>query len=256
MNIINFELKNNKKFLIGFLISVSLISLLFISFYPMLKNDLQAFSDVMKNYPAIIQNMFGFNEDLLTSVLGYYGTFAFTFILLFSAIFSTILGFSILSKELMYKVTEFLYVKPIKRERIIFYKYLSGILLIIIFNICLLLINFIILNFMDKIDIKLYILITLTIMFVQFSLYSISVLISSLIKVKSDIALGLATTFLFYIGSIALSNDFKILIPFKYFDIVYIMGHRSYEIFYLVLTFIIMITSLLVSIRSFQKKDL
>mgnify|MGYP001315081232 CR=1 FL=1 len=60
MNIINFELKNNKKFLIGFLISVSLISLLFISFYPMLKNDLQAFSDVMRNYPAIIQNMFGF----------------------------------------------------------------------------------------------------------------------------------------------------------------------------------------------------
>lgn len=256
MNIIKFELKRYLTFIIVWSITIVLISALFVSFYPMLKGDLSSFAKIMENYPEIIKKMFGFNADLLTSSLGYYSSFAFAFILLFASISASILGFTILSGDVFKKSAEFLYTKPVTRQKIVVSKITASVLLLIIFNVIVLIFNYLILAITGPINIYLYFLVTSVLFFVQVSFFSISLLISLFMKIKSPIASGLAVTFMFYIGGVALSNDFRVLIPFKYFDMLNVISNKEYEVEYLILILFIFIISIISSIFVFEKKDL
>lgn len=256
MNIIKFEFKNNLKFILAWTLAIIVVTGVFISFYPLVSNDIDSFAEIMKNYPAAIQKMFGFNPDLLTDILGYYSSFAFTFVLLFSAICASILGFSILSKDLINKSAEFLYAKPIKRSMIVIYKALSGLLLIMFLNMFVLLINYSMLSMIGSFDMLSYLLVTLVIFFIQVSFYSISLFISHFMKVKSSIATGLGVTFMFYIGGVALSNDFRAVIPFKYFNMLDIINNKTYDLFYVLLVFMLFLVSVITGILVYNKKDL
>lgn len=256
MNIVKFEFKNHLKFIIIWAVTIVLISALFLSFYPMLKGDISSFAEVMKNYPVVIQKMFGFNSELLKSALGYYASFAFTFIILFSAIAASILSFSILSSDPVKKSAEFLYTKPVSRQSIVVNKIVASLMLIILFNLIVIISNYVLLSLVGSFDLVTYLLVTLVLFFIQVSMFSIALLISLFIKVKTPIANGLGLTFMFYLGSVAFSNDVRFLIPFKYFDMLDIVMNKTYEVTYLFLVLFIFLISIFASIYVFEKKDL
>lgn len=256
MNIFKFEIKNNLKFILYWVVAICLLSLLYISFYPMLEGELSSFEKIMSNYPDAIVKALGFDAKLITSLTGYYATFVLNFVILFSTICSSILGFSIIAKDLTFKRTEFLYTKPVKREEIILSKITSGLFLLLIFNIIFAIFNFSILIFMGELKLKVFLLSTFVIFLMQVIFYSISLIVSVFLKSKTNVGSGISLVFLFYILGFALSNDFRIFIPFKYYDMNYIINNLSYEYEFIVINLIIFISAIVFNIMFYRKGDL
>ena len=90
-----------------------------------------AVKEVFKTFPSTIQALFGMNGLDLTTLAGYFGV-CFLFIVVILAVHAGLLGTDVLAGEEQDKTTEFLYVKPRSRPRIVVAKLFAGIFCMLI----------------------------------------------------------------------------------------------------------------------------
>ncbi len=259
MNIYLHELKANSKFVINWLIAILCVALIMISSYIAVSKDLDSFRQVLSNYPESIKIAFGINIDKITSILGYFSSFVLAILCVCSAIEAMILGISILSKEIREKTADFLYSKPVSRNKVITSKLLASLTLLIICNIIFIIVVFIALNIVSNstFDLTTFILIAIIPFIIQLIFFSLGMFISSLMsKVKAVLPISMGIVFGFYILSSFADEKLRAIMPFKYFDTSYILDKSKYELNYVLITIAVIILSTFFTYIIYKKKDI
>lgn len=94
----------------------------------------KSMNDIVAAMPKALKIIFGFGSLDLSTASGYFGML-FLYILLIATIHAAMLGANIISKEERDKTSEFLFVKPVSRNKVITSKLLAALANIIILNI-------------------------------------------------------------------------------------------------------------------------
>jgi len=89
---------------------------------------------LLSSFPKAFKNLFGLGVVDFSKVEGVY-TILFMYMALVASFYSAISGFNVVSKEESMNTIEFLYVKPISRNRILLAKITSGFFYIILFSL-------------------------------------------------------------------------------------------------------------------------
>ncbi|HOZ54099.1 MAG TPA: ABC transporter permease subunit [Bacilli bacterium] len=258
MNILRRELKVNFKYTLIWTCVILSIALLTISFYPLIKNDIAEFQDIMKNFPTQVQAIFNLEMLKINNILGYYISFPIRFITLCMMIYSMILGINIISKEKRLKTLDFIYSKPITRFKLFNIKIVSALLLTTISNIILFfLIYFILIGFDNNVNMYTYSLINFSIYLISILYISLGLIISFVIKnVKNNITISLAIVI--GLNSLAVFMDEKVrfCLPLRYFDMNYIYDNKKYELKYLILCISLTICFYIISNIIHKNKDI
>jgi len=140
------ELKRYRNSFIGWSISISVLILSGMAFYPVLTQG-----DVLKQMTAFFENpfmknmmtAFGGSLNMLTNVLGFYSTRNAMFIMLLGSFFSILLAGKILAREEQEKTAEFLLSKPVTRLEVARSKLAVYLNYLLLLNIVILIIGFI-----------------------------------------------------------------------------------------------------------------
>lgn len=135
MNILKRELRANLKSLMIW--SASMAALIYMGMikYSAFEKTGAAVNDFFEQLPPAMMKVMGIEPGYdLTSVAVFYSIF-FLYFLLLAAVHSTMLGTLIIIKEERDKTADFLYVKPVKREYVLFYKMIAAFINITIVNI-------------------------------------------------------------------------------------------------------------------------
>ena len=261
MNIFIHELKKNCKSIIIWGAVLIGIAMLFMSFYPTLKNDIDNFIEIIDSYPAALRAAFGLAVLDLAKAEGFYAM-VLIYIILFGAIQSANIGVSIASKEERDRTADFLLTKPVSRIKILTYKLLAAFTVLTITNIIF---NAAILPFLKVLstDINKVILLNLSLYFIQIMFFSISFIIAMFLKkVKSVLPVSLGIVFVFYaINTIIMASGktksiFRYLTPFQYFDSNKIINSGKYDNQFLLIGLIITIACIVSGYVIYKKKDI
>jgi ABC-2 type transport system permease protein len=262
MNIFIHELRAYRKSTIIWTISLIMIVVLFMSFYSSFAKDAEAFTKIMEGYPETIRNLLGVNLGNFFTILGFY-SFPLTFITLCGAIQAMNLGTSIVSKEVVEKTADFLLTKPVTRTTIMTAKLMAAFSSLVVTNIFYLAAaSFIAFQVKaDDFSFKLFIMLSLTMFFVQLIFLAIGIFISVTVpRIKSVLTVSLATVFSFYFlgmfSSTTGEETKRYLSPFNYFDTAYIMKNTSYEAPFLITGAVIIIILITASYYIYVKKDI
>jgi ABC-2 type transport system permease protein len=94
----------------------------------------QSMNDLMESMPKAMKSFMGGGGLDLSTAIGYYGLL-FLYIILMATIHAVMLGAAILSKEERDKTVEFLYVKPVKRRKVVAVKLLAALTNVLILTL-------------------------------------------------------------------------------------------------------------------------
>ncbi|WML41740.1 ABC transporter permease subunit [Neobacillus sp. OS1-2] len=260
MNIFLHELRAYRKSTIIWSLSLVLIVVLFMSFYPSFAKDAGEFEKIMEGYPEAIRN--AFNLGSLATLVGFY-CFPLSFITLCSAIQAMNLGTGIVSKEVREKTADFLLTKPVTRSTVLTAKLLAAFISIVITNAVYIAGASIMANQVktDDFSIKVFIMLSLTMFIIQLIFLALGIIISVIVpKIKLVLTVSLATVFAFYfIGMLSDTSGEDVkryFSPFKYFDTAYIIKHSSFEASFLIAGAIVIILAIAASYFVYTKKDI
>ncbi|MEG0361447.1 MAG: ABC transporter permease subunit [Longicatena sp.] len=133
MNILKREWKSYQKQLIYW--SIGLLALIIVAFYKVggLNSVPGGIEDVLASLPPLLRNFFGASNDY-TSATGIY-RMIHLYLIIAIALHATLLGASIFAKEELDKTCEFLYVKEIKRTKILALKVSAGLSMLLFIDI-------------------------------------------------------------------------------------------------------------------------
>lgn len=262
MNILIRELKANKKSSITWIIILSSLIILFLTLFPAFTKDTFSTQKILENFPEAVRQALGISIKDFFTINGFV-SYLFTFIGIAGAIQAMNLGLGLISKEHSLKTVDFLLVKPISRVKILTQKILSGLIIILATNIIFSLTALISANIITSSNFNqvAFILITLTMFFIQLFFFSIGILISTVVgKIKSVVSISMPTAFMFFIigtlGSIIGDDKIRYISPFKYFDSNYIIQHESYELKFLFIELITIALAIGFSYFVYKKKDI
>ncbi len=197
-NVLKFELKNNYKSSLIWLIALFLICVIYIAMYPIIETSLQEFESILSNYPKEVLSVLGMNVDLMTSFSGYY-IFVITIINIVVFAYAQALTLKVFIKEYKHKSIEFIFTKPIKRYLVVIQKTIAIIILltstfVIYFNaIYLTARSFTSINFVEflKINFPTYILMIYSMI--------IAIFIQAIFrKIRNSGSMAFITAFVFY----------------------------------------------------------
>jgi ABC-2 type transport system permease protein len=263
MNMFLHELKAYRKSTIIWTCSLITMVILFLAMYPAIAKDAADFKKMIENYPPALMKALGFSIDNFFSLLGFYSSFTLTYILLCGSIQAMNLGTSIISKEVREKTADFLLTKPVRRSQIMTAKLLAVITSLVITNV----IYIVGASLMalavqtEAFSYKLFFMLSITVFFVQLMFLSLGILVSVLVpKIKSVLPISLGTVFSFFIISMLSSSigntTSRFITPFKYFDMMYILNNSAYEVSYIIVELLFIVTAITASYIIYSKKDI
>jgi ABC-2 type transport system permease protein len=261
MNIFLHELRAYRKSIIIWACSMAAVAVMYILIFTSLAGDIESFKNVMKSLPEVVRKLLSIYVDSISTLEGFY-SFVFVYIVLCGAIQAMNLGVSIVSKEVREKTADFLLTKPVSRKKILTCKLLAALASLVLTNVLYLAIT-IPMTFTVKSDfsMKIFLMISATLFFVQLMFISLGVIVSVLAgKIKSVIAISLSTVFGFFIvnmlGSVIGEKAVRYMTPFKYFDLAYIVKNAAYETSYIIVGLIFVIAAIAASYLVYVKKDI
>ncbi len=261
MNIFLHELKVYRSSIIIWGCSMTVLTVLYLFIFQGLGNDIQDFKILLNQMPGVMKKVFNIYIESISTFAGFY-SFVFTFIVLCGAIQAMNLGTSIVSKEVREKTADFLMTKPTNRNWILTAKLLAVLSALIITNIIYLGLTILAAATMVRnFNLKLFLLISVTMFFVQLMFAAMGIIVSVVAgKIKSVISVSLSTVFGFYIlgsmGSLLGEESVRYLSPFRYFDTAYIIQNAAYETSFVIVGFIFVIAAIAESYLVYVKKDI
>ena len=134
MNIFLKEMKSHRKSLIFWSIGVFLMVASGMVKYESLSSSGQPMNEMLAGMPKSMLALLGIGDFDISTATGYYGLL-FIYLLLMATIHAAMLGATIIAKEERDKTSEFLFVKPVSRNRVITAKLLAAFVNILILNL-------------------------------------------------------------------------------------------------------------------------
>jgi len=263
MNIYRKELKSHRKSLIFWCIGVILMVASGMNKYSSLYSSGQSMNDLMADMPKSMQAIMGVGAFDLSKASGYYGML-FLYLVLMSSIHATMLGAGIIAKEERDKTSEFLFVKPVSREKIITAKLLAAFTNIVIFNLVTFASSVVIVGKVsDGEKVNGDIAITMLGMFILQLLYMVIGSAISAFKKRPKTAASLATAILLltFVLSVVIDlnedlDALKYLTPFEYFEAKHMMVGDGLEAVFVVLSLLITAVLTYGTFAFYKKRDL
>lgn len=221
----------------------------------------QSMTELLKQMPKSMQALFGVGLVDFSNITGIFSVI-FLYIAVISAFHASSMGTSIFAKEERDKTFEFLYVKGMKRSRILSQKLVVCMIDMILLNAITLMYSVLLVKLIDKTNIFHDLLpMMIGLLFVQFIFFSIGLLISFLTnrtKLASNISFGIVLACLFMSIFADLSEKagfLRHITPFKYFDGKTIL-HEGLEIKYIWICIGISVVCIGFSFILHNKRDL
>lgn len=263
MNIYLKELKSHRKAIIFWSIGVFLMVASGMTKYDAYSKSGQSINDLLVDMPKSLRAVLGFSDFDLSKASGYYGIL-FLYLLLMATIHAAMLGATIIAKEERDKTSEFLFVKPISRNKIITAKLLAAFTNIVIFNLATFASSIIILGkYSDSEAVSGEIAILMAAMFFLQVLFMVIGSALAAVKRKPKSAPSLATGILLltYMLSIVIDlnedmEGLKYLTPFKYFEAKNVMYGGGFEAVFVILSVVLIAALSVVTYVFYKKRDL
>ena len=223
----------------------------------------RAVTDLISQFPQSVQTIFGLTGFDLTKASGYYGVL-FMYIALMAAVHAVLLGSGIVSKEERDKTSEFLFVKPISRYKVLNLKIVAGLFNIVILNLVTLVSSLYFVDYFSKGQTFLNdIIILMTgLLFLQIIFFFLgTVFAGATRKPKSSSAFATSILLFTFVMTffININQNFdwlKYFTPFKYFDAKDLMNNGGFDLVYLSIAASLVIVAIIVTYRSYSKRDL
>jgi ABC-2 type transport system permease protein len=220
-------------------------------------------NDLMADMPKSLQAIMGVGSFDLSKASGYYGML-FMYLVLMATIHAAMLGATIIAKEERDKTSEFLFVKPVSRGKIIMAKLLAALTNIVIFNIVTFASSVIIVGKVsDGEKVNGEIAVTMMGMFLLQVLFMVIGSAISAVKKRPKTAASLATAILLLTFVLSIVIDLnenldllKYLTPFKYFEAKHMMVGDGLETVSVILSLIITVALTYGTYHFYKKKDL
>lgn len=261
MNMFLHELKAYRKSIIIWACSMAALAVMYIFIFSGMASEIENFKSMLNSLPEVVKKLLSLYVDSISTLEGFY-SFVFSYVVLCGAIQAMNLGVSIVSKEVREKTADFLLTKPVSRKQILTSKLLAALASLAITNVLYLVITILsTLTVKSEFSMKIFLMISATLPFVQLMFVSLGVIISVLAgKIKSVISISLSTVFGFFIvgalGSVIGDKAARYLSPFKYFDLEYVVKNAAYETSFIVVGVIFIIVSISASYLVYVKKDI
>lgn len=263
MNLYIRELKANLKSVIAWCLGMVIFMLMAAAKFSTFSSGPQALNDITGKLPRAARVLTGMYDFDLSAISGYYGV-CFTYLILIAAIYAVVMGANIIAKEEILKTSEFLYVKPISRFKIITYKLLAALTNIIIFNALLWIISIVIVNYYDHSGVSSlpYVNKLMTGMLIIQTIFTFLGAAMSVLRNNAKKASGMATGIVlvtFFISLFISLEDqlryFDFLSPFRYFKAQDLLT-SGIEPKYVILSILIIAASIMLTYYVGNKKDL
>lgn len=253
---------NTKTLFIWLSIIVFFLAVVFLV-YPSIVKQNEGMTEAMNQiFSKEMLKMFNMDIVGFDTVFGWLSTEGYIFLVLLTGSYFALLGGTILLKEQSDHTIDFLYSKPISKNKILTSKLLVGLIYILMFCGVIAVTNFIGLYFSNDLDFIKWLLISLTPICIGLFFYTISMLVSLYFKKTStSIGANLGIVFGFYVlsilGALSEKTEFlKYLSPFYYMDARSILIDSSIDLLnisVIVICSIIFTVSLYIS---YNKKEL
>ncbi|MCL2884012.1 MAG: ABC transporter permease [Oscillospiraceae bacterium] len=268
MNMYKQELRNHFKAMVGWTCAMTAIALIYCLFYPMIKDQMATFKDLISNMNPGMLSALGVSGGssgvaaMLTSITGFF-SFVFTFSLLCAAIQAMNLGIGILSKEERERTADFLMTKPVSRSRIFTVKLLTALTVFVISDAVFTLLCGLLLPVIagESLVMTQFLLMCLSLLLVQGMFFALGFVLSvALKKVRAVLPISLGAVFLFYaISAFAVnspSDKLRFLTPFQYFKGEYILEKSAYELPYLIVCLAVIAVGAAVTYFLYKKRNI
>ncbi|MFD6210197.1 ABC transporter permease subunit [Peribacillus sp. NPDC060253] len=263
MNIFLKEMKYHRKSLIFWSIGVFLMVISGMTKYEAYSSSGQSINDLIADIPKSLRAVLGFSDLDLMKASGYYGML-FLYLLLMATIHAVMLGATIIAKEERDKTSEFLFVKPVSRSKVITTKLLAAFTNIIIFNLATFLSSIILLGkYSDGEAVNGEIAILMAAMLFLQVLFMVIGSALAAVKKKPKTAASVAAGILLltYMLSIVIDlneniEGLRYFTPFKYFEAKNVMYGGGLDVLFVVISLILILTLLVVTYVFYKKRDL
>lgn len=263
MNIFAREIRANSRSLIIWCIGMVVMVGAGMGKFAGLARSEASINDMLDILPKSLLNLYGISHFDLSTAIGFYGVL-FLYLLFIATVHAVMLGVNIIAKEEKDKTSEFLFVKPVSRNKIITSKLSAALLNIMILNIVTLIASFAIVNYFNEDDAILGDVILLMVgMFVlQLLFMCIGSLVASISK-KPKAAVSTATGIVliaFMLSIIANMHEqfenLKYFTPFKYFEAKSVILEEGFDLIFIILSILIIGISLGGTYKFYKKRDL
>ena len=211
---------NFKSFIIWFLILLIMFLIVYL-IYPCIITDdsMKSMDELMSLFPPEMLKAFNMDISSISTAYGWFKTEGFMFILLIIGFYSSMLGGSIVLKEENDRTIEYLNSVPVRRSSIVTNKVIVGVFYILIMVLLLGLFNYCALMISGDLNLKQFLLLSITPLFVGLPLFGINLFISTFMhKTRKTVGIGLGMVFIFYLLNVLseLSSKVEFL---KFFSI-------------------------------------
>ena len=263
MNIFIREMKAHRKSLIIWCFGIFFMVAGGMAKYGAYSGTGQSMKELIDRMPKALQAIIGSGSFDLSKASGFYGVI-FLYLVIMATIHASTLGANIISKEERDKTSEFLFVKPVSRNKIITSKLLAALANISILNIITVISSLALVNYYGKGEsVTSDILILMGGMFIlQLIFLLIGTGIAAVSKnPKTAASISTGILLLTFILSMAIDineklENLKYITLFKYYDAKDLMLHGGFEPVFVVLSTLIIATLLSVTYIFFKKRDL
>ncbi len=260
MRLLRHELKINRKSFLIWTISIAVFCVGCILLYDSLEESVAQMAESYANMGAM-SAAFGMDKLSLATMQGYYGTEIAMIFNLGAAMFAALLGIGMLSKEENGHTAEFLNTLPVSRTRIFFEKYGGIILMLLIFNVIQIALNYLSVALMgDDMEADVFFMYHLASFIMQLEIATICYMISAFSK-RSLLGVGLGVA----IGMYALDimcriipaiEDAKYITPFYYCSAADIFTEVAINLELVAIGCMVSVACLLVGRYKYVTKDL
>lgn len=263
MNLYFRELKAHRKALFFWSLAMIFLVSSGIAKFAAYKSNGGSIASIVDQFPKTVQIIFGISGFDLTKPSGYYGVL-FLYIALAATVHAVLLGTELISKEERDHTSEFLYVKPLPRSRIITAKLLAGATNLVVLNLVTLLSSLYFVDYFTKgQNITHYILLLMAALFImQLVFFSIGMAVAGTVKkAKASASIGssvlMFTLILMFLINLNGHIDIlKYLTPFKYYDAAAILAANALDWIYVVISAGIVVAAFYATYHFYSRRDL
>lgn len=232
--------------------------------YAGFSSSTQSVTAIMDKMPKSLLAIFGMNGLDMSTASGFYAV-VFFYVLIVSTIYSIMLGANIIAKEERDKTSEFLFTKPVSRNRVVSSKLIAALTYTILYNLVNISISMTVVGKVAPNESGLtrdILILGAGMFFAQLIFLFIGTGTAAVIKkpgASSGIATGilLAAYFLSMVIDLTEDLDFlKYLTPFKYFEAKNLINGGSPELIFIVISVLLIAFFLSATYIFFPKRDL
>jgi len=261
MNILKFELKRSYLSMIGWTLGmVACISVFMQGMYPIYSDSIDQIMIVMQSFPKQFLVAFGFSMDMF-SFAGFYA-FSFTYLTLLGVMFSCTVTLQIFAREKRSHCQEFLYAKPVTRQKMFIEKLSAVLVLLVVSNLVLVAWAAMVTIMAGENDLVGKIILASLSVFCTELVFMAFVILYSVQARKVRTISGAAMAFAFAgfiltaLSSLIDKVEMRYIAPFKYFDPYQAVINGTYEGQYVITAVVIFVAVMVVAAMRYFNKDI